>query len=105
MPSSCAPSCPVLVPRPPQGKTRFGTPVKVTDLGETQIPPALFESYLDGLSATFGPGMYHLLERNCNNFSNEASEFLVGRGIPSDIVSMPQDLLNSYGRRTLCNRL
>jgi len=81
-----------------QGQTRFGQPVRIHPLGVTEIEAPLLEAYLAGLADTFGPGKYHLLERNCNNFSNEVSEFLVGHGIPSEIVSMPQDLLNTYDR-------
>ena len=89
--------CPAPSSSPRQGQTRFGEPVRIHPLGVTEIEAPLFEAYLAGLADTFGPGKYHLLERNCNNFSNEVSEFLVGHGIPSEIVSMPQDLLSTYG--------
>ena len=36
---------------------------------------------------------YNLITNNCNNFTNECSEFLVGRGIPSDIINLPNEML------------
>src|SRR5690242_4801541 len=32
---------------------------------------------------------------NCNNFSNDFAMFLVGKGIPGHITSLPQDVLNT----------
>lgn len=32
---------------------------------------------------------------NCNNFSNDFAMFLVGKGIPAHITSLPQDVLNT----------
>ena len=29
---------------------------------------------------------YHVFEHNCNHFTNAASEFLLGDGIPRDII-------------------
>lgn len=38
---------------------------------------------------------YDLFMHNCNNFSNDFAMFLVGKGIPSHITSLPQDVLNT----------
>lgn len=38
---------------------------------------------------------YDLWRHNCNNFSNDFATFLVGKGIPSYIVDMPQTVLDS----------
>jgi hypothetical protein len=35
------------------------------------------------------------MRHNCNHFSNELSTFLTGFGIPSDIVELPQRVLNT----------
>ncbi len=32
---------------------------------------------------------------NCNNFSNDFAMFLVGKGVPAHITSLPQDVLNT----------
>lgn len=38
---------------------------------------------------------YDLFMHNCNNFSNDFAMFLVGKGIPPHITSLPQDVLNT----------
>jgi hypothetical protein len=38
---------------------------------------------------------YNLLRWNCNNFSNEVTQFLVGKEIPSHILSLPDDVMNT----------
>lgn len=42
---------------------------------------------------------YDLFMHNCNNFSNDFATFLVGKGIPDHITSLPQTVLNTpFGR-------
>ena len=36
---------------------------------------------------------YDLFHHNCNNFSHETAQFLVGRGIPQHIVDLPGEIL------------
>ncbi|XP_013408514.1 uncharacterized protein LOC106172383 isoform X2 [Lingula anatina] len=38
---------------------------------------------------------YHLLDHNCNTFSNEIAQFLTGNSIPSKITSLPADVLST----------
>ena len=38
---------------------------------------------------------YDLFYKNCNNFTNDFANFLVGRGIPSHITSLPETVLNT----------
>ena len=38
---------------------------------------------------------YDLFLHNCNNFSNDFAMFLVGKGIPKHITSLPQTVLNT----------
>src|SRR3569833_1773692 len=38
---------------------------------------------------------YNLWHHNCNNFSNDFATFLVGKGIPDEIVNMPEAVINS----------
>ena len=38
---------------------------------------------------------YDLFSHNCNNFSHDFAMFLVGKGIPSHITSLPQTVLNT----------
>lgn len=43
----------------------------------------------------YRPGSYHLIRLNCNCFSDEVSNFLVGSGIPKYILDLPEEILNT----------
>jgi hypothetical protein len=72
------------------GQTPFGSPVKTITLGHTNIPVDVFQDFLTSVSSRFTVNTYNILTHNCNNFTNECSNFLLGKGIPEDIVSLPQ---------------
>ena len=81
---------------PNQVEQTFGLrPVKVMVLGTTQVTLQVFHNFLAGISARFTPETYDLFTNNCNNFSNEVSKFLLGTGIPDDIINLPQEFLNT----------
>eukprot|EP00020_Sapocribrum_chincoteaguense_P003946 CAMPEP_0170751554 /NCGR_PEP_ID=MMETSP0437-20130122/11512_1 /TAXON_ID=0 /ORGANISM="Sexangularia sp." /LENGTH=565 /DNA_ID=CAMNT_0011090595 /DNA_START=123 /DNA_END=1817 /DNA_ORIENTATION=- len=76
------------------GCTHFGRPSKVLPLGRTQVPEELLRDFLGGLAqSSFSATSYNLIQNNCNHFTNEVSTFLVGHGIPADIVGLPERLL------------
>lgn len=60
-----------------------------------KVPPDVIEEYLDSLREIYTVEAYDLFRHNCNNFSNDFSTFLVGKGIPSHIRNMPQAVLDS----------
>ena len=81
---------------PNQVEQTFGLrPVKVMVLGTTQVTLQVFHNFLAGISARFTPETYDLFTNNCNNFSNEVSNFLLGTSIPEDIINLPQEFLNT----------
>lgn len=43
----------------------------------------------------FSGSRYNLFKHNCNNFSNEVSQFLVGVSIPSYILELPDVIQNT----------
>lgn len=45
--------------------------------------------FLKDISSRFTQETYHVFEHNCNNFTNECAHFLLGKGIPDDIVNLP----------------
>ena len=47
------------------------------------------------LSPKFTVQTYDLFRNNCNNFTDECSQFLIGKGIPSHIVNLPLDVLKT----------
>lgn len=75
--------------------TPFGKPVKQLDLGETEIPIEDFESYLQDIKGQFLPDSYHIFKNNCNHFTNTAAEFLLGEGIPKEILNQSQEFENT----------
>ena len=76
-------------------QTQFGTPKEVLQMGETEVDEEMFQAFLDEVHPRFNVGTYSLLEHNCNNFSDEVCEFLVGKKIPQHIVSLPSDVLET----------
>eukprot|EP01132_Coremiostelium_polycephalum_P002376 gene2376-2938_t len=76
-------------------QTPYGVPVEAIELGETEIPRELFEEFLSGIRPKFSMNKYHLIENNCNHFTNECSQFLLGTSIPSYISGLPTEFINS----------
>ena len=73
------------------GGTMMGSPGQVEDLGETEITESLFQDYLRTQAQDrFRGDRYDLFRHNCNNFSNETAQFLVGKGIPQHIIGRRQ---------------
>jgi len=79
--------------------SRFGSNrLRVLDLGETSKTREEVEGFLKRAAATsFSATSYNLLTRNCNHFSDEFATFLTGVSncVPREIVSLPQEVLNS----------
>ncbi len=70
----------------PPGTTHHGTPRKVLPMGNTNIDKETVIEYVQGLQTKYCAEAYHLLEFNCNTFTNELVGFLTGGGIPQDIL-------------------
>ncbi|XP_017878941.2 uncharacterized protein LOC108624283 isoform X2 [Ceratina calcarata] len=80
----------------PPGSTDLGEPQKIERIGETYLPYSVFFEYLTGLgSSTFAPGTYDIFKHNCNSFTEEVCNFLVGKGIPKYILDLPEEILQS----------
>ncbi|XP_066374106.1 uncharacterized protein [Miscanthus floridulus] len=77
------------------GRTPYGTPIRVEDLGVTHVPREVFEEFLREIGPRYAPATYKLLSHNCNNFSNEAAQFLAGAAIPGYILELPNQVMNS----------
>lgn len=69
--------------------------MEVIPLGLTSLPDEVFLEYLDSLKSIYSHEAYDLFQHNCNNFTNDVSQFLCGRSIPVHIVSLPQTVLNT----------
>lgn len=77
------------------GRTYFGQPMEVVHLGRTEIPRDVFEEFLADVSPNYTAHKYSLMSHNCNNFSDEVAQFLLGKGIPRHILELPQKVLSS----------
>lgn len=49
---------------------------------ETEVPDDMVLDFLADIYDRFNATTYNLLSNNCNNFSDEMAQFLVGEGIP-----------------------
>lgn len=86
----------------PAGSTPYGTPIRVVELGETHVPKDVFEAYLQEISPRYTAETYSLLTHNCNNFSNEVAQFLVGATIPDYILQLPNEVMSSPMGALIC---
>ncbi|KAL1309083.1 hypothetical protein HN51_051761 [Arachis hypogaea] len=77
------------------GSTPYGTPLRVVELGVTHVPKDVFEMYLQEISPRYTAETYSLLTHNCNNFTNEIAQFLVGSTIPEYILQLPNEVMSS----------
>ena len=76
-------------------------PCQIIDLGITQRSQSELTEYLRSINSLFTASTYDLLTNNCNNFSDNISRFLLGQGIPSYIVDLPQIVFNTPGGMVL----
>ncbi|KAI9760865.1 MAG: hypothetical protein M4579_001366 [Chaenotheca gracillima] len=79
----------------PPASTHHGRPMEVIRLGTTSLPSDVIATYLDTLSETYTADSYDLFLHNCNNFTNDFSEFLVGKTIPERIGSLPRRVMET----------
>ncbi|KAJ5101964.1 hypothetical protein NUU61_004186 [Penicillium alfredii] len=77
------------------GSTHHGQPMEVVHLGSTELPADVIEEYLSSLAGIYTPESYDLFLHNCNNFTQDLSMFLVGKGIPDNIRNLPRTFLET----------
>ncbi|KAJ0454011.1 putative PPPDE peptidase domain, PPPDE putative peptidase domain superfamily [Helianthus annuus] len=77
------------------GTAPYRTPLRVIDLGVTHVPKDVFEMYLHEISPRYTQESYSLMTHNCNNFSNEVAQLLVGTSIPDYILNLPNEVMSS----------
>jgi hypothetical protein len=76
-------------------------PIELFELGRTSIPEEAFMDFLMGVTTRYTERTYDLLSNNCNNFTNESAQFLLGHGIPSRILDVPEMFKRSLLGRCL----
>eukprot|EP01064_Diplonema_japonicum_P009188 TRINITY_DN16666_c0_g1_i1.p1 TRINITY_DN16666_c0_g1~~TRINITY_DN16666_c0_g1_i1.p1 ORF type:complete len:1040 (+),score=214.51 TRINITY_DN16666_c0_g1_i1:38-3157(+) len=83
-------------------RTRFGTPLKKVRLGTTTRSKTEFEQWnANEMRTTYGPSDYHVLQRNCNHYSDDAAKFLCNAGVPEEVKNQVEIFLSTPMGRTL----
>ncbi|KAI9033370.1 PPPDE putative peptidase domain-containing protein [Hyaloraphidium curvatum] len=77
------------------GQSMHGTPIEQLRMGTTYLPRSVVREYIDNMRQHWTADRYHLLDNNCNSFSDEVCTFLVGKNIPSHITGLPADFLST----------
>ncbi|PPJ61347.1 hypothetical protein CBER1_09603 [Cercospora berteroae] len=77
------------------GTTHHGQPMEIVPLGKTELPLETILDYLESLKEIYTAESYDLFAHNCNNFTSDFAMFLVGRGIPEHITSLPKKVLET----------
>ena len=75
-------------------------PDQLLELGETEVAEGDFRAWMGSVAHRFTAQTYNLMRHNCNNFTDEASNFLLGRGIPSYIIDLPREVLSTPSTRS-----
>ncbi|KAI8341976.1 PPPDE putative peptidase domain-containing protein [Chlamydoabsidia padenii] len=90
----------ILVDNP--GTTHHGQPLEIIDMGLTYLPREVFLEYIDSQRSVYTAEKYHLLDFNCNTFSNDVCQFLTGSSIPNHITDLPAEFLRTpFGQSIL----
>lgn len=80
------------------GKTKYGIPREVLDMGETEIDEEILADFLEDLrtheQGKYLASAYDLFDNNCNHFTDVVLDFLVGRNLEDRILGLPQRVLS-----------
>jgi len=77
------------------GSTPYGRPIQTFHLGTTTQSEHSFMQFLSSIQSQFNVNTYHVLDNNCNNFTNTCAMFLVNTTIPQYILDLPNEAMNS----------
>ncbi|CAN8062355.1 unnamed protein product [Agarophyton chilense] len=79
----------------PPNQTPYGAPYSVEAMGTTSKSKGEFQAFLRSVSQRFSFDNYHLLENNCNNFSDACTMFLLNKHIPQHVLDLPAEAMSS----------
>jgi hypothetical protein len=86
--------------------THYGFPVRVIDLGHTQLPADIRNELLTDLkSQKYNMLAYHPLQNNCNHFTNDFANVLIGEGIPDYILNQVQEIMSTPMGQMIVNMM
>ena len=70
-------------------------PMRLQNLGRTNKTEMELRTYINSITSQWTAASYNLLTHNCNNFSDTIAKFLLQRGIPEDIVGLPERVFST----------
>lgn len=85
--------------------TPYGTPLKESVFGTTNKTEEEFNEYLQSIDNVYNAENYHLLNNNCNHFTNAICQFLCGKPLPDEIVNQHKVLADTPFGKWLIPRL
>ena len=65
-------------------------PTRIQVMGRTPNTDTELRTFIASISSQWTGNSYNLLSHNCNNFSDTVCSFLLQRGIPEEIVGLPE---------------
>eukprot|EP00026_Physarum_polycephalum_P016343 Phypoly_transcript_17225.p1 GENE.Phypoly_transcript_17225~~Phypoly_transcript_17225.p1 ORF type:complete len:199 (+),score=34.57 Phypoly_transcript_17225:80-598(+) len=71
---------------------KYGEAAEIHNMGSTEITQRQFEDFLESRRSKYME-KYHMVQNNCNHFTNECSQFLLGKDIPFHISGLPEEVL------------
>jgi len=74
------------------GTTPFGRCNERVSMGMTDCSEEELVEFFEASKSMWVPENYHIIENNCNNFTDWLAQFLVNKGIPSHILELPRKL-------------
>ncbi|OCT45427.1 hypothetical protein CLCR_05626 [Cladophialophora carrionii] len=77
------------------GSTHHGQPMRIVNMGKTDLPVDVIEEYIESLEEIYTAESYDLFLHNCNNFTQDLAMFLVGKSIPDEIKNLPETFLRT----------
>ncbi|XP_037960016.1 deubiquitinase DESI2-like isoform X2 [Teleopsis dalmanni] len=83
---------------PPRNERALGTNVRLRQsmrIGATSLSDHNVEELIDAMGTTFSGSRYHLIQNNCNHFSNALTNVLCGIDIPSWINRLARFFSNA----------
>ncbi|ORD95038.1 DESI1 [Enterospora canceri] len=70
---------------------RYGVLVDRMLLGETECDPETLKAFIeDHKDDMWAPQTYHMLDHNCNHFTDYLAKFLTSNGIPVEILELSE---------------
>lgn len=73
--------------------TPYGKPIDEYPVGETELPKEVFEEYLQEVGHKYTAEKYDLINHNCNMFTSDIAEFLIGHSIDEKYANQAKELL------------